>query len=337
VILARPETVTPVPLRGHYIDVAASGLVAAFARDGRGNLFRPGEPPRALRLPEAWKVESLAISPTGGRISVVVEDGRRLSLLRTPDLQVLARLEGAFCSSAFSRDERVLWAVVRNGPAEAVLEARDGTSIQVIGSAPVADPFRDSYFHPVPHPIDPTRLVVWAAAGQDGQCAYRAAWADRTVRVERLAEMKECTLPAFSRSGDRLVMLCDEGELRHYTFPDGSLLGRMPWPFDEEDSERGDYALFAGDRRALFPTNEHRMHLVDLERMQVIDEVAVAGHEPRPARELYRLDEDGLCTDLEVIVSLGADAFLSSHLDLPTERPIEDWTERFISWRLEST
>src|SRR5439155_225709 len=149
-------------------------------------------------------------------------------------------------------------------------------------------------------------------------------------RVERLAEMAQCTFPAFSASGDRLVMLCDEYELRHYAFADGRLLGRMPWPFEDWDS--GDHALFAGDRRAFFTTNEDRLHLVDLERMQRIDEVAVAGHEPRPTRELYRLGEDDLCTDLVWVEPLGADGFLSMHLDLPTAKPIEQCASRLVSW-----
>lgn len=350
-ILTRPETVTPIGHGGYHLAVAASGLVIVVARDGRCSVFRPGEPPRTPRLPQSWHVESLSISHTGERLSVVADEARStprafgllrrptvqrcLFLLRTTDLEVLSRVDGAFCSSGFSRDDRLLWTVVRNGAAEARVEARDGTSIQVIGAATVADPFRDSYFHPVPHPTQAGLLALWAAAGQDGQCAYRASWADGTVRVERLAEMAECTLPAFSPSGDRLVMLCDDAELRHYTFADGRLLGRMPWPFQEEDSEAGDQALFAGDRRALLSTNEHRLHLVDLERMQRIDEVAVAGHEPRPAREIYGLDDDDLCTDLAEVASLGADAFLSRHLDLPTDRPIEECTEHVVSWRLE--
>ncbi|MEG4242054.1 hypothetical protein QUA46_11770, partial [Microcoleus sp. MON2_D6] len=58
------------------------------------------------------------------------------------------------------------------------------------------------------------------------------------------------------------------------------------------------------------------------EKMEMLDELILSGHEPRPSQELYpnlKDVEEGLCSDLDRFYRFDSDSILSVHSQLPSQ------------------
>jgi len=226
-----------------------------------------------------------------------------------------------------------LWSASRWDEDSIALEVREPGSWKVVARTEVADPFGDSSFKILAHPV-PEYVVVWAAAGQDGQCIFWASRSGPDITVTRFPGLDATTIPSFNRPGDEFLVVADGNELRHYRFPNGPVLTTMPWPFDDMDNQIGDLVVFVDSRRALLPSTADRLYLVDLSRMSLADEISITGHEPRPISEVYpKLREPGLCSDLAYITLLPSGRILSVHKQIPMETS-EERSDTLLVWSL---
>src|SRR4030095_8907848 len=103
-----------------------------------------------------------------------------------------------------------------------------------------------------PHP-EPRYLLVWAAAGQDGQALFTLEMAEKRLTVAGLTDLVDTTPPGFDHEGKSFLVVHEAEEVRRYSFPSGDLIGSLRWS-DEADS-LAETVEFSGKNRALVSTN----------------------------------------------------------------------------------
>jgi len=157
-----------------------------------------------------------------------------------------------------------------------LVEVREPGAWRVVASSELYDPFGSHFLMIIPHP-DANHIALWAAAGQDGQCLFGATRTASALKLERVADLSICGIPSFNRSGDQFLIVADYNELRQYQFPNGRLLAKMRWPFDDMHNQIGDEVLFVDQTRALLPSTADKLYLVDLAMMAIVDEVSFSG------------------------------------------------------------
>lgn len=327
----RPDTSTFLGHRAFHLATSARAeRVVALSPDGRGSLVDRGRV-SAFAVPE--KPNQLALDPPGQLLAVASDRG--LVLLDVSTATVVAREAGAFQGCHFSSEGSHLWVTRAPDEQHAVLEVRHARTLRIITQQSIRDPFGGSFLL-FPNPA-PAAVSVWSAAGQDGQCLFWAALDRGVLSVDRFATVNAISPPDFAPDGTSFVAVVDAAEVRHYSYPQGRLLATIPSPDEDHQDPIGDIVFFVGPERALVDSNEGRMHMLDLRRAVITEEVVVAGHEPRPVPELYPTlaTETGLCSDLTFAVSVGGDHFLSIHRRLPAKT--DEWQDEVVSWHIGST
>ena len=327
-LTVRPDASTDLGHRAFHLAASSHGeCVVALAPDGHGSVVDRGVR-RAFSVPE--KPNQIALDPLGRLLTVASDRG--LLLLDTSNGAVIAREAGAFQGCHFSGTD-TLWAVRAPEKQRAVLELRESRSLRINLQQWVPDPFGHSSFMLFPNP-GPLAVSVWVAAGQDGQCLFWASGEAGMVSVRPFADLTGVCPPDFAFDGASMVAVVDAAEVRHYSYPEGRLLATIPWPADDGADQVPDAAFFIGPARAIVESSEGRIHIVDLRRAVVSEELVVAGHSPRPVPELYPTlaNETGLGSDLAFVVPLGGGRFLSVHRHLPSAT--NEWNDSVLSWRV---
>src|SRR5262249_37362182 len=142
-------------------------------------------------------------------------------------------------------------------------------------------------------------ISLWVAAGQDGQEVYLLKREGSGFTFNRVRELTNCIPPTFSQDGTELLTVTEDFSIRRYAFP--SMENLAPPCFSgDEDNPFAESLCYLDDQRALAGTGEGRVFLVDTASMQIEDEIAIEGHEPRPIWEYYPTlaKERGLGTDI---------------------------------------
>ena len=224
-----------------------------------------------------------------------------------------------------------LWTVTRLDNETSAIEVREVNQWITIARAEVDDPFGDSAFTFFLHP-ETDHVVLWGAAGQDGQCLYWVHYSGQSISVERFPGLDDTTPPAFDLEGRLFLVVCG-WNLRLYEYPSGPELGRLTWPY-EDDAPAG-YVSFVGQDFALVLSDEGRLFLIHVRTMSIVDEIAIEGHGPKSVAELYPTlrHERGLCSDMSSFLALPNGEFLSVHRELPAK--IDSSTpDKMLFWRM---
>lgn len=313
--------------RAFYLAASPSGRVIACSQEGEATLLDSGLR-RDARFQLA-KPSDLDLSPDGELLAVA--GSRGLSVCDPRTGAALSTAEGAFQHCLFDATGRLLYVSAAHSADEARIEVRDARSLSLIASEEIADPFGDSAWLLFRHP-DGHCVIAWAAAGQDGQALYTLESTSDGLAVSELTDLTETTPPGFDAEGGSFLVIVSPEELRRYRFPSGDLMGSLTWPDDADPL--GDSAEFADAARALLATNEGRLHLVDLESLRWLDECVIAGHEPRPARELYPIlkNETALVSDLSFFRRWRDRTFVSVHRRLPELG--HSWNDEVVAWEV---
>ena len=289
--------------------------IVAVDRYGHGSVIDHGSV-RSINVPE--ESTAIALDPDGRVLCVSSESG--LLLVDTASGETLTQAEGDFQDCRFSAGGGQLWVTRQLEADAAAIELRDGRTLAVELERTVADPFDGgSHFGLFRHP-DPLTVAVWVAAGQDGQCLAWAHVRDGQLDVSFSPDLDECSFAEMAPDG-RSFLIVVWNEIRLYSYPQGVLLKSVDWPRLSED-DWPEWAFFAGPEHAIVQSTENRMRLLDLRGARFMDEVAVAGHAPRPVSELYPgvADESGLYTDLGIHLGSGDGRFVSTCAVYPSNR-----------------
>jgi hypothetical protein len=326
-IILEPLKSVSLSHRALHVAAAASGEIVALSKEGVGTLIGPNRS-AARALEFDGQVTGVALAPDGDLLAVLEDEF--LSLIELPTLTKTLRLACAFEAALFSHSGKFLWSAFHIQGAKAVLEVLDTTNWGLVAKAEVPDPFENSALMLFAHPAE-ERVVLWVAGGQDGQCLYWGHFAGSRVALKRFPELTNTTPPCFDRAGKRFLVVSD-GAVRLYQFPKGPELGRIQWQL--ADDPPAESIAFVGEERALVHSGNGRLFLIDLKCLQIVEEIQISGHEPRPAYELYpNLYPDGdLCSDLSTFLPLPSGEFLSIHRQLPRESTL-DWRDEILVWK----
>jgi hypothetical protein len=273
------------PHRAFLVTTSVNGRIAALSRKGAGTLSAPDLTMLASFAVSLWPSD-LALSPDGSELAVAAADGITLySLSPTWTFEKSGYLNNAYQSCLFGPEGR-LWSCFAYTPRSAVLEVWDASKQAAIAEVKIVAPFVESAFRLFPHPLRDC-VVVWVAAGQDGQRLFWASLEADTIRVSPLADLDFTSPPAFSPDGTEFLISTERGLIR-YAFPDGPQLGEMNELV--EDDYIGDSVCYLDRGRALVASAKERLFAVDLANMTTLDEVEISGDEPQPVSNFFRLD-----------------------------------------------
>ncbi len=288
---------------GACIVSGGSGAVTIFAAPGRAG----GE----VQVDDTLR--GVAAARAGDAFAVLSQADLRIFDVNAARL---ASWPGVFDAAWFAADGSV-WTIRSVDAQRCLLEVRVRDSGDVLATAIVSDPYAGSNcsFHPTRPGWPPS---LWLAAGQDGQAIYWTRWAGDVISVERLEGIDFATPPCVHPDGGEMLLIEDLYDLAVRSRDSGELLRYLTWPY-EDDEFIGSDAYYVSAEHALVSTNGGRLFLVELAGPSIVDEVCVAGHEPKPVRELYpRLDEDGLAADFSYMVPCADYRFVSAHSVLPS-------------------
>ena len=241
-------------------------------------------------------------------LAVTASDG--ITFYSTTPFEEIHYMNDAYQWCLFGSDG-LFWTSSRFTPLTAVLEAWDVSKKTKIAKVKIADPFSESMFLLFPHPV-PNSVVIWAAAGQDGQTLFWASLDGETIHITPFAQQDFTLPPAFSPSGKEFLII-SEGKLYRYEYPNGPLLAQM----DQlaEDEYAGEDISYLDDRHALLTSDKGRLLVVDAVELKVLEEVSLVGENPQPVSHFMKL---------------AGGRFLSVHRDLNgTSDPARD---RLMVW-----
>ncbi|MEG4807064.1 hypothetical protein QUA82_04450 [Microcoleus sp. F8-D3] len=281
------------------------------------------------------EISCLAISPKGDLLAAIMANGNHLAIvtannqlvyeqqLPNPPVKHYLYNENGFQDCWFDADGLRFWCMKLIESDQVEIQIRDTNSWQIQRKFLLKDPFGGSTFSFQPHPENQI-LALWAAAGQDGQQVYWLYDDGIKIHAVEVACLADTTPPVFHPAGSEFLVLDDSNrELSRFSFPDCNLLGQCQWPWPDSD-DSFDYSMcYLSDDRLLINTNEGLMYLIDLNKMEMLDELILSGHEPRPSQELYPNlnEEEGLCSDLDCFYRFDSDRILSVHSQLPSQKP----------------
>ncbi len=292
------------PWDGGYVVSARTGEVTVLSHD----LAVLAE----VTLPGT--IGAVAVAPDGQTLAWVAD--AQLWIGR-PDEAV--GVSAPTAAAARWRDT-ALWVVGGTG-LDVEVEVRDRAG-QVLRSTEFPDMFGDSSLMLFDTAAS-SQLVVWVAAGQDGQESWLVE-DDGTRLSARLLPGEDQIPPAFSADGSWFVGSDDY--LTRYSWPAGVELGRLDWPDAMTDDPAGTRLAVLPREHAAWQSENGRLLIVDLATMRFVDEVTISGYPLRTVEDFFpRLAGDRTpMADTQLVVS-GAGGMLTRHGAVLALSRAEDW------------
>ena len=105
---------------------------------------------------------------------------------------------------------------------------------------------------------------------------------------------------------------------------------KVPIQSWDDDNPLAESLAYLNEHQALVGTGEGRIFLLDIDLMQVVDEVAIEGHEPRPVGHYYPglAKETGLATDISLFDRFGDAIIFVYRRDQGTG--LADWNDSLL-------
>ena len=272
-------------------------------------------------VPRLPKIQDISLHPTQTVFAVVDANVGTLSIidlnrshhkdLGIPELRTSenAQCKPAFIACYFDQTGDVLWTVARLTSETVEVQCRKTDQWSVVGTVTVDDPFEATHcsFH------DTSRsdvVALWMAAGQNGQQVFWITKHLHSLRVELEPFLENTSPPVFSPDRDEYLVVDELHSVCKYPFPTDRKLGTCHSKWRKQDFF-GDSLCYLDSKTALVLTHHSRVFRIGLRAMKILDEVIIAGHEPKPAEEYYpRLKGDyGICTDISYFTRAGNTVF----------------------------
>lgn len=285
---------------GYLLRPTASGLAVA-ATSAAVTLF-DASLARRSKVVATGAIEDVALSPSGRLAALIDESGLRLVEVHRDNVRW--RIVGKSFACHFSGSGEALWVARPAQPSGIWLELRETSNGGTIRKVHIPDPFSGSAFTLAPH-ASPTGILVWIAA-PDG--------AAQTLSVQDSPrELIATPLPLHDGYppepilGTPDYLLVREATLERRGWDDHAVRDSLDWPW-LDDEELAVLAL--SPHRALWASRTGRLHLLDLDDMSYLEELAVSTHPPRPLSEYFPTDDPRWGTDLQQLCVVGPNLIL---------------------------
>jgi hypothetical protein len=295
---------------------AGRSAVVVASQEGHVSVFGSDLTPlhrrrlaKKLRAVSPHPTEPLLAWTNGESGSLIVQNfaGDRVAEIRPPQWHNDAseRTKQGIDDCFFDDSGKFLWIV---GPTSdegielQLIDANDWTTVQ---KAAVEDPFGASSCS-LHSTGKPGLVSLWIAAGQDGQQVHWLKRRGSKLSCELEDQLANTAPPVFSSDGSEFLVVNENNAICKYEFATMKRSGAA-LEAEDEDNPFAESLCYFDKRHALASTNEGRVFLVDTQRMKVVEEVEVEGHEPRPIGEYYPMlaKERGLGTDISWVTRLG--------------------------------
>ncbi len=242
-----------------------------------------------------------------GAVVVQTFSGNRLTEIQPPqwrkDASRLTKQGVDDCF--FDEGGKFLWVVGPICDEEVEVQLIDVQNWNIVQQMPVEDRFAasDCSLHSTGKP---SLVCLWLAAGQDGQ---QVLWLKRKgsrFTSEQEEQLVNTTPSVFSPDGLEFLVVNEDNAICKYELATMKQIG-APLESEDEDNPFAESLCYLDCRHALASTGEGRLFLVDTDRIRVVEEVELEGHEAPPIGEYYPSlsKERGLGTDISWFTSLG--------------------------------
>lgn len=293
--------------------------------------------PREIRAFASHPFERILalIDEATGDLHIRDFDGSVIFEEKAPDKRGERQAWTTYGFSACFFDNRgvFLWCAVGISRDKIEIQRRETKSWRIVSRMVVDDPFGSSepFFHSAGQS---DTLVLWLAAGQDGQQIYWIVMRPDGFECKPVMDLRDVIPPAFSKDGSEFLVFDQAGTLQRYSYWPYRLLAHCESPCGDEDYFDGSMC-YLDVKKALVATLHSRLFLIDLERLSVISENAVKGHEPKPT-ELYYPTLRGdcaLCSDLSYFQRFANRIAAIYRRD--RGRELKKWQDNILSFRVE--
>lgn len=288
---------------------AARPLLAAASDDGDITVVHVDSGDSVRLRTGRRKINAISLHPSKpvlavtsgepGRIGILSVDGSVVAEVAPPrvDDGETNWITPAFDGCLFTSDGNALWCSAPISRGEVEIQLRETKAWSIVARTVIEDPFGQSStsFHDANDDV----AALWVAAGQDGQQVYWMARRAEWCRATAEPCLRNTVPPVFSPRGGDFLVVDDDRRLCRYAYPPRGLIGSCEAP-DGETDPFSEGIHYLDDRRAIANTFNSRIFLIDVPNMRILDEIALAGHEPRPIEHYHptlRGDKQ-LCTDI---------------------------------------
>ncbi|HAZ46653.1 MAG TPA: hypothetical protein DDW76_13850 [Cyanobacteria bacterium UBA11369] len=293
-------------------------------------------PKYEYQLPD--EISCSTINSKGDLLAAIMAKGNHLAIFQAENQLVFEEQlpnppvkysylynDNGFQDCWFDADGLRFWCMRLIKPNHVEIQIRDTNSWQIQRKLVLKDPIGGgSSFMFFPHPENQI-LALWAASGQHGSQIYWLYDDGMRIHAVEIPCPDDACPPEFHPAGGEFLVKNNyEQQISRFSFPDCNLIGICEWPWPDADDGFGYYMCYLSDDRALINTDEGRMYIIDLDKMEIADELILSGHEPRPCKELYPSLKDvkeELCGDLHCFYRFDSDSILSIHSQLPSQKP----------------
>ncbi len=262
------------------------------------------------------KLRAVSPHPSGGQFALIDAKNGSLVVLSLAGQKVFdlaaPRLEpGApvwadgYSDCYFDATGKFLWLVAALSEEETEIQLMDWAAKAVVQRTTISQPFGDCYYV-FSETAQPDLISLCLAAGQDGQQLYWLRRDRAEFSCMREPILDDRTPPVFSPGGHHFVVIDDADRIHRFEFATMAETG----PAARGANEEGGYGFmtfaYVDEHRVLACRGNGRLFIADADKMSVIEEVAVEGHELRPVGEYYLgLSDDHLASDISVSKKVG--------------------------------
>lgn len=328
----------------HLCGAAAQLLLAAASEEGEITVIRLGSGD-SVRLRTGRQINAMSLHPsepvlaiTGGDLGtlrVLGVDGSVVTEIPPPRVadSETKWIKPAFDGCLFTDDGQFLWCSAPLSGREIEIQLRETKGWSIVAKTIIQEPFRKSStsFHRANGEV----TTLWAASGQEGQQVFWMTHGTDWCRATAEPCLRDTVPPAFSPGGREFLVVDDGRCLCRYEYPPRTPIGSCETP-DGEDDPFAEWIHYLDDHRAIAKTFNSRILLADVPNMRILDEIALAGHEPRPIEHYYptlRGDQQ-LCTDISYFVCCGDTLVFVCRADRGSG--LKDWRDSLLFAPLET-
>jgi hypothetical protein len=285
---------------GYLLRPTANGLAVA-ATSSAVTLF-DAQLSRRNKVVASGAIEDVALSPSGRLAALIDDSGLRLVEVHRDNVRW--RIVGKSYACHFSGTGETLWVARPAQPSGIWLELRETSNGGTIRKVHIADPFVGSAFTLAPH-AEAGGILVWIAS-PDGAAQTIAV-------VDTPRELVATPLPLHDGYPPEPIpstsdyLLVRDAVLERRAWHDHSVRDALHWPW-LDDEELAVLAL--SPHRALWASRTGRLHLLDLDDMSYLEELAVSTHPPRPLSTYFPTDDPRWGTDLQQLCLVGPNLVL---------------------------
>ncbi|MEG4487193.1 hypothetical protein [Microcoleus sp. D2_18a_B4] len=290
-------------------------------------------PKYEYQLPD--EISHSAISPKGDLLAAIMANGNHLAIVAAENQLVFEEQlpnppvkvsylynDNGFQDCWFDADGLRFWCMKLIEGEEVEIQIRDTNSWQIQRQLLLEDSFGLSSFSFHPHPENQI-LAVWAGDGQGESQIYWLYDDGTEIHAVEVPFPDDASPPEFHPAGSEFVIVHGCGrQISRFSFPECNLIGICEWPWSDSNNGFHYYMCYLSDDRLLANTDEGRMYIIDIDKMEISDELILIGHEPRSCKELYPTLKDlkeEVCGDLECFYRFDSDRILSVHSQLPSQ------------------